>query len=266
MAFDAYMQSLSVGMTTIEELFSVGPTHHLIGHPHTASFKCGAFAMAPIQGFADAIGPDRSLWAADAPKQKSLTVRPTHKGIVPAGVGSELERQDMRTLRSTVFYARNLRWTSQALVVASTTRPVMGGRSWTALMHEDNRVRQAFALWANSTLGMLVHWTQGQRTQTGRSPTQIGAVRKMPCPKLDQLASERLDEAAETFDRLYDKTLLPACQAHADNVRQEIDYAVLKMLGLEGGQQTVDTLRWLWCHEPSVHGRDKTAVKMLDQG
>ena len=263
--FGDYEAPLSVPVTTVEGLFSVGPTHHLVGHLHTASFTCGAFAMHPVRGGVDAMGPDRALWAADSQRQQSLEVKPTHKGTAPSSVGSDAERQAMRQHRSTVFYARNMRWTSQALVAAATAQPVMGGSSWTALLHKDGRVRQAFALWANSTLGMLVHWTQGQRTQLGRSRTQIAAVRNMPCPKLDALDEEHLNQAAKNFERLKDQVLMPACQAHADEVRKTLDRAVLQMMGLDTpvAHAAVDTLRLLWCCEPSVHGGNRKAVNLL---
>ena len=263
--FNECSAPLAVPITTVEKLFSVGPTHDLIGHPFNATSKRGAFAMHPVRGPVDAIGADRALWAADSQRQRRLEVQPTHKGTTPDAVGSDAERQAMRQQHSTVFYARNMRWTSQALVAASTAQPVMGGSSWTALLHDDGRVRQAFALWANSTLGMLVHWTQGQRTQLGRSRTQVAAVRNMPCPKLDALGEEHLNQAAKNFERLKDQVLMPACQAHADEVRKTLDRAVLQMLRMDTPEAhaAVDTLRLLWCCEPSVHGGNRKAVNLL---
>ena len=264
LAFAAYAQPLGVPMATIGEVFEVGPTHDMIGHLATATSPRGAFAMHPVRGNMDAIGQDRSLWAADSGRQRALEVLPTHKGSFPKGVGSAKQRKAMRTYRSTLLYARNMRWTSQKLLSATTAHAVLGGRAWVSLGHEDTRVRKAFALWANSTLGMLVHWTRGQRTQLGRSTTQIGAVKKMPCPQLGQLSEEGLHYTAAAFDRVKSRVLLPACQAHADGIRRQIDTIVLKMLGLhDEATQTIDTLRMLWCHEPSVHGNNKRALQLL---
>ena len=264
LVFSTYAHPLGPPMSTVDELFRVGPTHDLIGHPIGGDGR-GAFELHPVQGPLDAIGRDRSLWAASGATQEALIVSPTHKGYAPKGVGSEELRHAIRQDRSTVFYAKSMRWTSQKLVVATTTRAVLGGRSWASLGHKDGRVRMAFALWANSTLGMLVHWTRGQRTQTGRSTAQIGAVKKIPCPQLDQLPEKQLDYAATSFERLKDCVLLPACQAHVDDVRKGIDRAVLKIFGLENEDavQTVDTLRLLWCREPSVHGGNKAALRLL---
>ena len=262
---------LGLEMGTIEDIFHVGPTHHLIGHPK-GNEPIGAFEFHPVTSETDAIGVDRALWEASAKTQRSLRVLPTHKGLAPPGVGSQEQRQKMKATVSTLFYARNLRWTSQALLSASTAQPVLGGRAWTALLHDDVRVRKAFALWWNSTLGMIVHWTQGQRTQNGRSPTQIGALRKIPCPRLDRLSDAVLEMAAARFDALSNQSLRPAKDAVEDPVRREIDAAVSNMLEIHKAQSVseevislhtnpesgianaTEILRKLWCAEPSVHG------------
>ena len=266
---------LGLEMGTIEQVFTVGPTHDLIGHPRDGDPR-GAFEFHPVTSETDAMGVDRALWEACSKKQRSVRVLPTHKGFAPPGVGASEQRERMRSYASTLFYARNLRWTSQALLSATTEQPALGGRAWTALIHEDGRVRKAFALWWNSTLGMIVHWTQGQRTQNGRSPTQIGALRKIPCPRLDRLSDAVLEMAAARFDVLSNQALLPAKDAVEDPVRREIDAAVSNMLEIHKAQSVseevmslqsvpdsgirnaVEILRRLWCAEPSVYGQRRS--------
>ena len=251
----------SVAFGRIEDLFAVGPTHDLIGHPVGGDPR-GAFEFHPLRPGATIVG-DNALWRADAKTQRQLEVLPTHKGYVSRSL-EERDQDRMRKRSSTLFYARNLRWTSQSLLAATTSKPVMGGRAWTALEHADPHVLKAFSLWANSTLGSLLHWSRGQRTQTGRATTQIGALRQMPVPLLDRLGTPALAAAAAAFDRLKDKPLLPLCQAHRDSVRQEIDGAVVQMLALPmWAEKVVAELRSLWCREPSVHGNNKAALAAL---
>ena len=262
--FNQHTESLGIEMGTIGELFQVGPTHHLIGHL-TGQSPIGAFEFSPVVDAVDAIGSDRSLWRADGTTQTRLQIPLTHKGFAPIGVGSEAKRARMQKYRSTLFYARNMRWTSQALLAATTKYPGMGGRAWASLQHEDERVCKAFALWANSTPGLLIHWTQGQRTQSGRATTQMKALALIPCPRLDQLSRTQLDQAATAFDKLRDRKLLPACQGHADETRKTLDATVLNILGLKQDHITeiIPTLRWLWANEPSVHGQNQKALKLL---
>ena len=276
---------LGLEMGTIEEIFEVGPTHDLLGHPRGGDPR-GAFEFHPVTGKIDAMGADRALWKADSKKQRSLRVLPTHKGLSSPDVGSAEQRNKMRATAGKLFYARNLRWTSQALLAGTTAQSALGGRAWTALRHEDARVRKAFALWWNSTLGMVVHWTQGQRTQVGRSPTQIGALRKIPCPRLDKLSEAALNVAVHRFDTLAQEKLLPARDAAKDPVRRQIDAAVSQMFEAQKraeaseralrSQRVPDSgsfldsgignatraLRKLWCAEPSVHGRKRSQRDM----
>lgn len=246
-------------MTTIGELFRVGTTHDLIGHRNGRDER-GAFTWHPINGPADVMGTARSLWSADHKTQKSLLVDPTHKGALHDQKKAERIKSDI----GTIHYARSLRWTSQALAAASTRRRVYGGRAWTTLVHRDERMRKAFALWANSTLGMLTHWTRGGRTQQGRAPVQVDAIKSMPCIDLAKLGGEALEGAARAFEGLSELELKPACQAHADANRALIDEACAEMLGLDpDALDTIGELRRLWCAEPTVHGNDRRALALL---
>ena len=255
--------NLPVAMAQLDQVFTVGPTHHLIGHM-AGHDNIGAFAFYSVTNQDDADGELRSLWAAQSREQRRLVVPPTHKAF---GVIGDLTKPQIRMYasRGTLHYARNMRWTSQALLAATTDSNVMGGRAWTTLKHSDARVRAVCALWVNSIFGLVTHWTQGQRQQTGRATTQIGALRKIPCPRFDSLDDTALDAAAAAFGKLNRRTLLPACQAHADADRQVIDEAVVEVFDLpEAALQFAADLRLLWCREPSVHGRNRRAVALLD--
>ena len=259
--FAGWSEAFSFGMTTLGEIFDVGPSHDSIGHLVKGDGR-GAFKFFPVQGEADAIGADRSLWAADSKAQRCLVVPPTHKGVPVTGGKCE----EMRAYRGRLFYARNMRWTSQALLAAMTKNDAMGGRAWTVLQYKDHRVCKAFMLWANSTLGMIVHWTRGQRTQSGRSTAQVKALGKIPCPRLDALGGPALDWVAARFDELASRPLLPVCQSHADETRREIDSVMADLLDMpKRMRKVVETLRFLWCREPSVHGRNQRALRLLAQ-
>ena len=259
--FAGLSKAFPFGMTSLGEIFEIGPSHDSIGHLEKGDGR-GAFEFFPVQGETDAIGADRSLWAADSKAQSCLVVPPTHKGVPVKGRARKCE--EMRALRGRLFYARNMRWTSQALLAAMTKNDAMGGSAWTVLQHQDHRVCKAFMLWANSTLGMIVHWTRGQRTHSGRSRTQVKALGKIPCPRLDALGDPVLDRVAARFDELAFRPLLPVCQSHADETRREIDSVTAELLDVpKRMREVVETLRFLWCREPSVHGWNQRALRLL---
>lgn len=253
------------GMTTLDKVFSVGHGSDLIGRVDGSKRLRGAFLLHPITRKADVRGSDRSLYIADATKQKQLVVAPTHKGKA-WNDNSSLRRQ-IRATRGTLHYAQGLRWTSQSLLAASTDFPVMGGRAWLTLLHENEKVLKTFALWANSTFGLLTHWTRGDRTQNGRTSTPVTAIKNMPCLDFNSLGENNLARAATAFDSLTEFELKPACQAHVDQTRHKIDEEVIALLELpkRRAQKAIKVLRNLWCAEPTVHGNNRKALKLLEE-
>lgn len=244
---DGRLIRFAVGMSPMKNVFGIGPTHHIIGH-RPGRMQLGVFEIV------DGRGPDMFMWTAASKTQDGLIMEPTHAGRV--GAGSDADRERMRRLSSTLFYTRRIGWKGQRLVAATTPAPAMGGNAWTALMHRDVRVLRAAALWFNSTLGIMVHWTQGQRTQAARSNTEMNALKSIPCPRFADLSGRALDAAASAFADLSGRALMPAGRADADPVRQDIDAAVCTMLGLpDEALVGLDAIRTLFCREPSVTGK-----------
>lgn len=238
----------SVPMTTISGLFGMGPTHDLIGHRRNHDPR-GAFTFDPVTSGADAVGMYRSLWAADAKSQRSKFVLPTHKGAV----FDEKSAGKMWGLRTDLFYARNMTWSSQSLVAAITKNDVMGGSTWTGLCHADSRVKKAFWLWANSVYGMVVYWAIGTKSQQdARARLQIRGMASLQCPDFERFDDDRLDAAALYFDE-FSKELLPAYLADRDGARRDLNGAASDLMGVPG--YDANTLTELWCQEPTISKR-----------
>ena len=236
----------AVRMSPMEKVFGIGPTHHIIGH-RPGRMRLGVFEII------DGRGPDMFMWTASTKTQDGLIMEPTHTGR--ADSGSDADRERIRGWSGTLFYTRRIGWKGQRLVAATTQAPAMGGNAWTALMHQDVRVLRAAALWFNSTLGMMVHWTQGQRTQAARSNTEMNTLKAIPCPRFADLPQDALDAAASAFGDLSGCALMPAGRADADPVRREMDEVVCTMLGLpDEAPAELDAIRTLFCREPSVTG------------
>ena len=75
------------------------------------------------------------------------------------------------------------------------------------------------------------------------------------------MADDKLGRASEIFESLRGKPLLPANEAYRDQVRIELDHALLGgVLDLpEEALEALDTVRRQWCSEPSVHGGKRTS-------
>ena len=253
--FDERTWPLGVGFSSLGDIVSEGPTHHLIGHRRSYQ-PIGAFTFAPIA--AGELPDYPALWAANAATQRRISVKPTHSGAPVAGRQEKAKR--MLDARSRVFISRQLRMTSQALAAAVTDEPVMGGSAWNALRSDDDGVSAALAIWLNSTLGSLLRTCYAQTTQPGRATMQVKAIGGFPVPNFaaDSPAGEHARSVAqERFAELAELELEPLSYAFRDDNRKRIDAAVMEMLGVGAdpdAARALDRLRTVWCREPSVHG------------
>ena len=100
---------------------------------------------------------------------------------------------------------------------------------------------------------MITYWANGSRAQTGRSILQVRAIKNIPCSDFPKFSKDTLDTASKEFDNLSNKTLSITNQAHKDDIRDKINYAVSTMFGLENYE--TKTIVKLWCDEPSVRGK-----------
>ncbi|WP_419552472.1 hypothetical protein [Candidatus Poriferisodalis sp.] len=125
--------------------------------------------------------------------------------------------------------------------------------------HTD--VRFGFTIWANSTLGMVVHWSRAQRQQHGRSSAQLEGIRQMPCPDFnDSRIYAAAAELLRTHRELMRVQLMSARDAYRDPARAELDFAAAEMVGIPDPEALRDLARD-WCSEPSVHDGDPPTVE-----
>ena len=148
---------------------------------------------------------------------------------------------------------------SQALAVAFTDRESIGGRIWPNVIFSDSRFDYAFAVWGNSTLGLLSYWWHSSRQQSSKASITIRSAESLPVLDLRCLTDEQLLIAEKTFDEFRDKALQPAYLADTDPNRALLDRRVIcDLLGFgEDIYKAVRLLAAKWCAEPSVHGGKK---------
>ena len=151
------------------------------------------------------------------------------------------------------------RFNSQPLTVAFTEQVSIGGTAWPNVIFDDKRFDYAFAVWGNSTLGLLCFWWHSNRQMAGRGRITIRAAESLPVLDLLSLPDEQLLMAEMIFEEFRDKDLLPAYLADADPNRALLDRRVIcDLLGFdEEIYQAVRRLSAKWCAEPSVHGGKK---------
>ena len=146
-----------------------------------------------------------------------------------------------------------------------TERRCIGGRAWPSVIFTNPEHEYAFALWCNSTLGLLMHWWRSNKTQSGRGTTTVTGIPNIPTLDTRTLTAEQHTAAKAAFEAMRDRRFLPFDQIDEDPARAELDRRLLvDVLGLDASlcaaDGPIDLLRRKLAAEPQIHGGKKTRV------
>ena len=127
------------------------------------------------------------------------------------------------------------------------------------MIFADHRFDYAFAVWGNTTLGLLSHWWHSSRQQSSKAGLTIRMAESLPILDLGALADDQLATAETIFNDFRELDLQPAYLADTDPNRALLDRRVVcDLLGFdENTYRAVRQLAAKWCAEPSVHGGKK---------
>ena len=232
----------------------------------------------PFELVKPAVSPTPSypmLWAHDAKRERRLVVEPDSEGRIKAASG-RLTSTDLREKTALIWetatrshYNHGLRFNSQSLLVATTRRPCIGGRAWPSVIFEKPEHEYAFALWCNSTLGLLMHWWMANKTQSGRGTTTVTSIPNIPTLDVRTLTGEQVAAAKAAFDAMRELRFLPFDQIDEDPSRAELDRRLfVDVLGLPETlcepDGPIDLLRRKLAREPQIHGGKQTRVVFYD--
>ena len=211
------------------------------------------------------------LWAHAAKRERRLVVEPDSEGEIKSAPEevpqAELAIKAARIWKTAtrVHYNRDLQFNSQSLIVAMTEYPCIGGMAWPSVIFDESEREYAFALWSNSTLGLLMHWWVANKTQSGRGRTAVTGIPNIPTFDVRTLTSEQVAAAKAAFEDLRERRFLPFDQIDEDPARAELDRRMLvdvlhlpETLCEPGGP--IDLLRRKLAREPQIHGGKQTRV------
>ena len=261
-SFSSGLDSPPLPVARIGDYARSGPAHRMIGSPTAharGAFRIHRPPITPAPTYP-------SLWAHDNRRERELVVEPDSEGRIadPSERGTERAARVQATA-TRAHYNSELRFNSQSLIVAMTERPAIGGRAWPSVILDDREHEYAFALWCNSTLGLLLHWWTSNKTQAGRGSTTVTAIPRIPALDVRALTPAQHEAARETFEALRGERFLPFDQIDEDRARAELDRRLLLgVLGLppalceDGGPMAL--LRRKLAAEPQIHGGKRTRV------
>jgi len=216
------------------------------------------------------------LWNHDASRERGLMVEPDSHCQVRS-VGGQVppalqERADMRwQTASRTHYNRDLQFNAQSLIVAFTHDRTLGGRAWPTVVFSNPDQEFAFALWSNSTLGLLCHWWMANKSQAGRGTFTIMSIPTVSTLDVRKLTPAQRAAARRQFQNLSSRRFLPFDQIHEDPARAALDEALLvHVLGLDpalcASSGPLDRLRQKLAAEPQIHGDKRTRLVFTQTG
>ncbi len=259
------LEAIGLPIVPIGQTAGRGPYHADIYWNQPDGTARGPFSLRPLSRWSYPTYP--ILWAHDAKRERQLVVAPDMDGEVKPGQ-QEKAASVWKTV-ARVHYNRDLQFNSQSLIVATTERPCIGGRAWPSVIFENTEHEYAFALWCNSTLGLLLHWWRSNKTQSGRGTTTVTGIPNIPTLDTRALTQAQHSAAKAAFEHLRNLRFLPFDQIDKDPARAELDRRLLvdvlylpESLCEAGGP--VDLLRRKLAREPQIHGGKKTRVVFDD--
>ena len=204
-----------------------------------------------------------TLWGHDALQERAMVVEPDTQAAVR--VGKEARAHETWNTRSRTHHNADFRFNSQALAVAFTERPSLGGRSWPNIILNRLDYDPLYTLWANSTLGVLLYWWHSSKQDGGRGIMPRLQAASMPVLNVETMSNAQVEQANAIFEDMKRRQMLPFNEAHRDEVRKELDYRLLvDVLGMPSELiPSLDALREKLCAEPSIHGGKRSRASNI---
>ncbi len=259
---------VQIPIVEISEFSDRGPYHMDIYWDKSDGTPQGPFRL--VKPPTTAVPTFPMLWAHDTKEERRLVVEPDSEGEIKAVEpalqdGINDQAASIWATATRAHYNRDLRFNSQSLIVAMTERPCIGGRAWPSVIFEDDDHEYAFALWCNSTLGLLLHWWTANKTQSGRGTTTVTSIPRIPALDIRSLTDAQHRAAREAFEALRGRQFLPFDQIDEDEARVDLDRALLiDVLGLPESlcepEGPLALLRRKLAAEPQIHGGKQTRV------
>ena len=124
------------------------------------------------------------------------------------------------------------------------------GSIWTPCRPHNPDLANALCLYLNSTPGLLSLLGARDNRVPSYPSFSLDTLRSLAVPNFAALGAAERDLLSSWFVWVQNETLQPFPQMHEDPVRQQIDDAVIKALGLD--PEWVATIRRELAREPSV--------------
>ncbi|MCH7519473.1 MAG: hypothetical protein IH964_10670 [Candidatus Dadabacteria bacterium] len=256
-------EAVDIPMTTVAAIGKIGPYHADINGLTSTGGIRGPFVVEKVRPKSAPTYP--VIWSHDAKSQRSLSFDGESEGLPRKGsTTKEQEVVDRKVASiwataSHCHFNRDFRFNSQSTSMQFTPRRTIGGHAWISIQLTSAEQEKALVLWANTSLGLLLHWYNVNKQQSGRGRAGVLALQDFPILDVTALKPKQLREAVRLFDAMSGIDLLPLHEIDKDAVRKELDHKFAqKVLGLPESMLAdgapLELLRMKLALEPSIRG------------
>lgn len=257
---------IDIAITTVAAIGEIGPYHADIDGNTSKGGIRGPFDIFSVRPNSAASYP--VLWSHDAKIQRTMSFDGDREGIPRHGETSEeqamidLKVASVWNTASHCHFNRDFRFNSQSTGMQFTPRRTIGGRAWLSISLSSVEQEKTLVLWANTSLGLLLHWWHANKQQSGRGSVGKLALQSLPVLDVTALKPKMLAEAVKLFNIMSGYPLLPLHDIDKDPIRKELDEKFARnVLGLpesilaSGGP--LELLRMKLSREPSIRGQKR---------
>jgi hypothetical protein len=255
-------EATTIPITTVAAIGSVGPYHADINADNANGGIRGPFNILDVK--TDSAPTYPVLWSHDAERETTLSFDGEKEA--QQKLSSDKDEIEVIDLKSAAVWAsashchfnQNFQFNSQPTAMQFTPRKTIGGRAWTSISLASEDQEKALVVWGNTSIGLLLHWWQANKQQSGRGNVTPNVLQGFIL-NVAALKPKQLEKAVKIFDEMRHKSMLPIHETDKDPVRKELDERFgREVLGLPqsvlapGG--ALDVLRMKMAQEPSIRG------------
>jgi hypothetical protein len=209
--------------------------------------------------------PYPGFWNHDADKVRTIAQKPNATLLARTEPipGRKLKNAtSVWSKAGKTLLVSRLRTNTHRIIAAGHPKKVLGNTWWgfdDSGLSEDQR--KSLLLWLNSTLGILSYYGRRAITEGAWMQMKKPAWSSMPVLDVRALPKAKLTALSKVYDDIAIKELAPIAQLNVDKVRQEIDAAICKALGLPD----LGAIRDLLAREPGLSAHDIEADNGNDE-
>ena len=254
---------VDIPVTKVENIGEIGPYHlDIRGNTRTGGIR-GPFDILRINS--NRVPTYPVLWAHDAKRERTMLFEGDSEGFprqAPTPEEQDIVNRKVASIWNTASHCHfnhDFQFNSQSTGMQFTPRKTIGGRAWLSISLSSVDQEKALVVWANTSLGLLLHWWHANKQQSGRGSIVKSMLQTLPILDVTALEPKLLAEAVKLFDAMSEQPLLPLHELDSDPVRKELDEAfarnVLRLpepILASGGP--LELLRMKLSQEPSIHG------------